>query len=134
MNKLPVICFSMILFTGAIGALAWSSYNRQVPFNRQGWLLSNSDQPVHNPHMVQDICKIVHHTAKSEVIDILGIPDSLTDAPGEELYYLIRQDWKGIEPAYTVHLVLKLDQITQRVRECGILSYPKGGQKRYEVL
>lgn len=121
----------------ALGLAILSLINLQIPFNQSEWLAGDpekSDVESWRYAMTKDVCKKTRDMPAAEVLRLLGSPAPYDRVDGE-LSYCVRVDYGGfdIDPKFVAHLVLKLDPMTRRVRECGVSSYERGKAK-YEPL
>lgn len=61
--------------------------------------------------MARDL--IVSHSAigrtRGDLVVLLGQPEKYSDTKENQLFYLIREDWSGVDPVRIDHLVITMD-------------------------
>ena len=86
-----------------------------LPFDQNLWkqqrFIAEPDRSDVRHRMLPDLLKShpLVGMSRQQVEDLLGAPESYANAGGNELYYLLKEEWSGVDPTEVEHLVLDVD-------------------------
>lgn len=76
--------------------------------------------------------KLIGQT-RGQLIALLGDSEKYSDATDQQLYYLIREDWEGIDPIRRDHLLITTSQ-DGSVVTARIIVFKKTNRERFAAL
>lgn len=90
-----------------------------LPFERTRWLQAREEEDWRlRSRMAKYLItrNALVGQSRYQLVELLGKPENYSDATDQELYYLIREDWDGVDPVRVDHLLITTDTSGRAVR------------------
>ena len=98
---------------------------RPIASDRAQWLQAREEEDWRvRSRVAKDLLNrnVLIGQSRSQLLTLLGEPDKYADASDQQLYYLIREDWDGIDPTRPDHLLIDGSERPRNRRENQSLS------------
>jgi len=109
----------LVLFLGLIASGLLSGLGlyyvvtRPVAFERPAWIGARTEEDWRLRSRMARRLVADHELLgkdRAQIAALLGEPEKYSDATNAQMYYLIREEWSGIDPVRRDHLLVSTDQ------------------------